>query len=325
MKFLRFFLILLLSLINLAPYARAQEAADSGAKWYKGNLHTHTTLSDGDSSPEKVIAWYLEHEYDFLAITDHNLIMPIGPYKELVGEDMLLISANEVSDKYEKASVHVLALGLTDATVQPTGGISLVDVLQKNIDSIRSSGAVPVIAHPNHRWSFTDREMLQLNNYILFEVLNAHPGVNNYGGGGHPSTEEIWDRILSSGRIVYGIGTDDMHKLATYPGKSWVMVKANELSVKAILAALKKGDFYVSTGALLEDYKITPQAIRLKLPSAGPTCYTTSFIGQNGQVLKTDLSFEPAYYFSGTETYIRIKVVDSNGLLLLTQPVFPSH
>jgi len=318
MKSLRFGFILLFVLINLAATTQAQE----NTKWYKGNLHTHTTLSDGDSPPEKVIAWYHEHEYDFLAVTDHNLIMPIEPYKNLAGEDMLLISSNEVSDKFGKASVHILALGLTDTTLQPTGGDSLLDTLQKNIDSINRAGAVPVIAHPNHRWSFTDFEMLQLTDYNLFEVLNAHPGVNNFGGGGHPSTEEIWDRILSSGRIIYGIGTDDMHKLASYPGKSWVMVKADDLSEKAILSSLKKGDFYVSTGVILEEYNITPQGVRLKLPSAGPTCYTTFFIGQNGRILKTDLSFEPVYYFSGMETYIRVKVVDSNGLQLLTQPIF---
>lgn len=317
-------LLLLMVFVLAGPSAGVAVQADtpSVAKWYKGNLHTHTTLSDGDSAPEKVIAWYLENDYDFLAVTDHNVIMPLEPYQDLVGKKMLLISANEVSDKFASASVHILALGLTDTTLQPAGGNSLVAVLQNNIDAINGTGALPIVAHPNHRWSFTDQEMLQVKNYTLFEVLNAHPRVNNFGGGGHISTEEIWDRILSAGRVMYGIGTDDMHKLATYPGKSWIMVKADELSEKAIFAALKKGDFYVSTGVLLEEYIVTPEFMRLKLPVVGLTRYTTRFIGQNGRVLKTDLSSEPRYFFSGEETYIRVKVIDSNGLLLLTQPYF---
>ena len=40
--------------------------------WRKGNLHTHTTNSDGDSAPEHVAGWYEEHGYDWLCISDHN-------------------------------------------------------------------------------------------------------------------------------------------------------------------------------------------------------------------------------------------------------------
>jgi len=38
-------------------------------QWYKGNLHTHTTNSDGDTDPDGVIAWYVDHGYNFLSIT----------------------------------------------------------------------------------------------------------------------------------------------------------------------------------------------------------------------------------------------------------------
>ncbi|MDD2711180.1 MAG: PHP domain-containing protein [Verrucomicrobiae bacterium] len=48
------------------PYSRQ-------GRWFKGNLHTHTTRSgDGEFSPQEVIEWYKSHGYDFLAITDHN-------------------------------------------------------------------------------------------------------------------------------------------------------------------------------------------------------------------------------------------------------------
>ena len=42
------------------------------AKWYKGNIHTHTTESDGDEAPEKVVRWFRQHGYDFLVLSDHN-------------------------------------------------------------------------------------------------------------------------------------------------------------------------------------------------------------------------------------------------------------
>jgi len=40
--------------------------------WYKGNLHTHTNKSDGDSAPEVVTNWYEQNGYDFLVLSDHN-------------------------------------------------------------------------------------------------------------------------------------------------------------------------------------------------------------------------------------------------------------
>lgn len=54
-----------------------------GMKWWKGNTHTHTTMSDGDSSPEVVAQWYKRNGYQFLVLSDHNIftnptIIPIS-------------------------------------------------------------------------------------------------------------------------------------------------------------------------------------------------------------------------------------------------------
>lgn len=46
-----------------------------GKDWYKGNTHTHTLWSDGDAAPEWAVAWYKEHGYDFLSLTDHNIVL----------------------------------------------------------------------------------------------------------------------------------------------------------------------------------------------------------------------------------------------------------
>ena len=52
----------------LAWMAVAQSPEPSTGRWFKGNLHTHTVNSDGDSSPDAVARWYKEHDYDFLAM-----------------------------------------------------------------------------------------------------------------------------------------------------------------------------------------------------------------------------------------------------------------
>ena len=65
-------LIRLLAVCGLA--ASAVLSAAEEARWYKGNLHTHTYWSDGDDFPEMVADWYKSHGYDFLALSDHNIL-----------------------------------------------------------------------------------------------------------------------------------------------------------------------------------------------------------------------------------------------------------
>jgi hypothetical protein len=65
-------LIRLLALCGLAASSLLSAAEE--ARWYKGNLHTHTYWSDGDDFPEMVADWYKSRGYDFLALSDHNII-----------------------------------------------------------------------------------------------------------------------------------------------------------------------------------------------------------------------------------------------------------
>lgn len=57
-------------------FAVADEAipAAPAPRWWKGNLHTHTFWSDGDDFPEMVAEWYRTHDYNFLALSDHNVL-----------------------------------------------------------------------------------------------------------------------------------------------------------------------------------------------------------------------------------------------------------
>ncbi|MBL8890379.1 MAG: hypothetical protein JNL67_10400 [Planctomycetaceae bacterium] len=54
------------------PITLAQDSSRS--QWYKGNLHTHSLWSDGDDFPEMIGDWYRQHDYHFLALTDHNVL-----------------------------------------------------------------------------------------------------------------------------------------------------------------------------------------------------------------------------------------------------------
>src|SRR5215510_9457787 len=111
--------ILLLSLCALFAVSIAWStskvppaAQRSGLHWYKGNTHTHTLNSDGDSTPDEVVHWYREQGYNFLVLTDHNFLTNVEGLNALHGADdkFLVIRGEEVTDSFETKPLHVNAL-----------------------------------------------------------------------------------------------------------------------------------------------------------------------------------------------------------------------
>ncbi|RKY88803.1 hypothetical protein DRQ09_02345 [candidate division KSB1 bacterium] len=288
-------------------------------KWFKGNTHTHTINSDGDSPPRVVVRWYRDHGYNFLMITDHNFVTEIKYIDTDKNDDFILIYGEEVTDSYKKTPVHLNCFG-TGVYVSPQKGNSVIETLQRNIDAIRKAGGVPQINHPNWHWAFNDNEMKVLKNCKLFEIFN--PGCNYFGGLDTPSMEKVWDSILTAGVVMYGMAVDDMHKLATDTGKGWVMVKAKELTTEAILNALENGQFYASNGVTIDEWNVTPEKYEIKIKGKSDWKYVTRFIGEGGKLLKKDGSLNPVYRFNGTEKYVRAVVMDSNGNFAWLQPYF---
>ena len=228
--------------------------------WFKGNLHTHTLNSDGDSTPDDVVTWYRERGYQFLVLTDHNYLTSVTGLNALHGADdkFLVVKGEEVTDRFGDKPIHVNGLDV-DRLVQPPGGKSVVDMVQRMVDAIRDARGVPSINHPNFGWAISPDELGQIQRTKLFEVFNGHPTVNNLGGGGVPGLEETWDRILSSGKMLYGIAVDDAHtssvpmiRRCRRPGKGWVYVRsATARAARPGRGASSAGDFYSITGVEL--------------------------------------------------------------------------
>lgn len=303
--------------------------ATPSLRWYKGNTHTHTLNSDGDSTPDDVVKWYREHGYQFLVLTDHNYLTSVEGLNALHGADgkFLVIRGEEVSDRFGDKPIHINGLDLT-RVVQPQGGNSVVETIQRNVDAIRAAQGVPHINHPNFRWAITANELRQVRNNKLFEIFNGHPMVNNQGGGGIPGLEEAWDAILSSGVLLYGIAVDDAHYFkqpwdpqAPKPGQGWVVVRAPQLTPSAILEAMERGEFYSSTGVELSDYQVSDTAVSVSIKEDGWSRYRVQFIGRGGRILSEVLTNPAVYRRRGNEGYVRARVLDSNGKLAWTQPV----
>lgn len=225
----------------------------------------------------------------------------------------------------------------------PTGDHTLASTYDRNLREVRAAGGIPQVNHPNLHWSVAETDLDRLEGPYLMEVWNSFSIASNLGGVDEQgtrrrSTEELWDALLTSGRVVWGTATDDGHEYEDFadreaptPGKGWILVNADELTPRAIMAALASGRFAASTGVLLSDVRSDGSSLELDLePSMGWRkakfealgLFTTRFIGPGGELLAEVHGRRPSYNFRGDEAYVRASVIDSDGRRAWTQPVF---
>lgn len=299
--------------------------------WYKGNIHTHTDKSDGDSSPEAVVAWYRKHDYDFLVLSDHNhrtiLDYPSGKRRF---KRPLMIPGEEVSIRIHDGAIpiHIGGIGIS-RMVEPVDAIEIVPTLQANVDAILAADGIAALNHPNYVWAFDHEHISQLRGAHMVEIFNGHPRVNLHGAGGKPGYEEIWDNVLTTGLPIWGVATDDSHHFKgefssdrVNPGRGWIVVRAERLEQDDIMDAMRAGNFYSSTGVTLDDLEIGADKLSVGIEQEGDTVYSTRFIGSGGTLLSEVHGVDAEYVPIGDEGYVRVCVIASNGTKAWTQPIF---
>lgn len=274
-------LILTISVVFLFGFTSKKE---SKQQWFKGNTHCHSTVTDGDSAPFKVVKAYHDHGYNFLMLTDHNFLVPHDTIKkpQNLRSDFIMIPGEEVTDK---KSIHTTAFNISEyvpfygdkneatnhyerlqeiiAAVEAPTDLTKTDLLQMHVDGILKVGGIPFLNHPNFDQGLQVSDILPVSNLHHIEIYNGHPLTANWGKEGHISVEAKWDKLLSSGMQMYGVAADDMHDLNTEKYKDaglfrgWVMVNSKELSIKAIHKAILNGDFYATNSVTLATCKMT--------------------------------------------------------------------
>ncbi len=289
------------------------------AAWLKGNLHTHTNQSDGDSSPDAVAKWYADRGYDFLVLTDHNKVTRVG------NAPLLLIPGEEITDRLDKKPLHVNAIGITEA-IEPQHGTTKAANLRRNVEEVVKRGGIALINHPNFGWAFGAEELLHAGDFTLLEIASGHQFVNSLGP---PSVESMWDQLLTAGRRVWGVAVDDMHHLgdplgveSVPPGRAWVVVRSEKRDAASILDALRRGDFYASNGPELVGYSASNESLSVEVRERYGARYRIQFIGSGGRVLQESQGLSATYAIRGGEQYVRAKIIDSNGKAAWLQPFF---
>ncbi len=287
------------------------DAFTAPGRWYRGNLHTHTTGSDGLLSPAEVAAWYHGHGYDFLAITDHRTLTGVAGLS-LPG--FLVLPGMEAHPGQSALGElwHLVAAGVSESHT-----FDEETPVQQAIDELRADGGVVWLAHPY--WSgLTLPEMLGLEGTIGCEVYNAT--CTTVGKG---LSTVHWDDLLARGRVPWGLAVDDAHWEHADYGRGWVMVRAEELSAEAILRALTAGRFYASQGPAIYGLEVTESEIHVRCSEVGAiTC--VSLAGRGGQVLAEGPNgrlTEATFPRRGKKLYVRIECADAQGRTAWSQPV----
>jgi hypothetical protein len=244
----------------------------------------------------------------------------------------LCIPAEEITDGFDNKPVHMNAVNLK-FLIPPQHGQSISDVLERTAIAIKSQEDTldqPVfscINHPNFGWGLATEHLVQAAGFQFFEVYNGHPSVRNYGDSLHPGTESMWDEANIARRqkgfqILLGIATDDAHNYHEYrtgkanPGRGWIMVRAWSLDSNAIVRALEKGNFYASTGVVLEDFSANRKRYRVRISEEPGVDYTIQFIGcrqgnNRAEILDEVTGEQADYRYAGDELFVRAKVISS--------------
>jgi len=327
MKACSILLACLLMTACVSRVAQSFETPDSAEMgWYKGNTHAHSRISVGDVSPTDVTAWYKDNGYQFLVLTDDTVPSDPALISEFTDTSFNLIAGMEIKSYFGARFVHTNGLNAA-IKILPQEADSLLNTLQTDIDAVRAIGGVPQINHPNFRGGPDRDTILKSSNCNLMEIYNGNVGPDAVEKNGYLSTESDWDYILTAGRRMYGLASDDVAAFSNEgyggkPGRGWVVVRSARLDAEEICRSLDKGSFYASTGVVLKDIVIEPNRIEIFINAEKDITYNTVFVGDSGLKLFSTKSNPAVFELSKRLKYVRAKVTNSQGKVAWIQPVF---
>ena len=293
----------------------------------RGNVHTHSTRSDGTEPLEAMVGWYRDHGYAFLAMTEHGLRLDPAELAPLSSPGFVVIPGEEVTDSWADHPLHVNAL-CARATVPDKARFDRAEEgLAAMLAAIRAQGGVPLVNHPNYGWSLEagDIERGASGRYLL-EIWSGLPGVHSGGDGSHPSEEAIWSDVLESGADAIPAAVDDAHGLHegqggsdALPGRGWIETFGDEIAVPSICAALAEGRLIASNGPALARLAVQGDTF---LVGTGDAAATVAFLDEQGTVLAREAAaasplrggvHEVTYRLTGYEDLVRATITDAAG------------
>jgi len=219
--------------------------------WYKGNIHLHTTRSDGGLEPAEIAEKYAKAGYDFIFITDHMRAGTIEKQKDL---PLLALNGIEIEKKKGEDNLyHVLGLGFSTPIPKDMA-------FEKAFRMLKAENSITVLAHPH--WTGNSVADALAFDFDGVEVYNhvCRPGTGKSYGVYH------WDCMLEKNQNVLGFASDDAHLRSDDSAWNggWIMVNAPRLDKRSIISAIRKGNFYATQGPEIKSIEVSRSRVHVE-------------------------------------------------------------
>ncbi len=296
-------------------------------RFWRGNIHTHSTLSDGRLSPVEVVDAYKAAGYDFMVLTDHFVEVynwPVADTTSMRNESFTTLFGAELHAPVTSVGElwHILGVGLPldfkKCGPQETG--------QQLARRAADAGAFVGIAHPS--WSqLTIEDGHSIEAAHAVEIYNHGCGVQNDRGEGF----YLLDQMLNDGKRLSAFATDDahFHEHDSDAFGGWVQVKCDSLDPDQLLASLKAGDYYSSQGPQIHSVSIVDKELKVEcspvdtIVVAGGTSRSAMQTGRSISSASIDLNLlEKGFAPVIKSPWLRVTVVDSSGKRAWTNPIW---
>lgn len=314
-------------------------------QFYKGNLHSHTTNSDGHLTPEEAVALFKSQGYHFLCLSEHDRYTDYRA--QFNTDDFIILPGLEASANLadsasgQRLKTHHMHGILGTSAMQAAAkehfthkeylpvpvykdqwnGLAVAEQVR---DTLTARGCLVTYNHPI--WSRVDAEdFCDLDGIWALEIYNY--GTVNESNTGYDTT--YWDKILRSGRQLFAFASDDNHNEGLFDDAcgGWISVKAERLDHDAIVEAMLRGEYYSSSGPTIYNWGVKENNTVWVDCSA---CERVNFIcggyiNAGGTVIAPtrDGLRHVEFPLRGTETYVRIECVDHAGKIAWTNAHFP--
>jgi hypothetical protein len=294
-------------------------------RFWRGNLHTHSTLSDGALEPPQVIEAYKNAGYDFMMLSDHfmgHYNWPIADTRALRSNNFTTILGSELHAPQTQVGElwHIVAAGLP-LDFPPAGKTETGEQLARRA---HAAGAFIGIAHP--AWSqLTIEDGRALDCAHAVEIYNHGCAIENDRGDGW----YLLDQLLNEGKRLTAFATDDAHFKSPDHFGGWVHVKAESLGPEVLLEALKKGHYYSTQGPQIHDISISGTEINI---TCSPVDNITVLCGSSRTLVRnaksiTDAAFdlkklETGWLLTKLSPWFRVVCIDHAGKKAWSNPIW---
>lgn len=273
--------------------------------WYKGNLHTHTNMSDGLISPEETIELYRRAEYDFIAITDHNVF-----YEGSEQDNFTILSGTEVhiNDYDARKAFHIVGIDI-DGEIN----IPLHATPQDLINGIIQQNGLAILAHP--AWSLlTHNDAINLRDYVGIEIWNTVSEARSNRGCSSSFIDTVASNTSkNSTKLIFAV--DDTHFYSDDLFGGYIMLNSPSLSTKDIITNIKRGNFYASQGPEIKQISVEGDEIFVRTSPVVQISFMSDNFFDSKRVVKAEnkLLHDAVYTCSEKDNWVRIECLDDKG------------